>query len=112
MARDTIESTKRMLNSETEQFATVRTEIEPQLAKVRESSEEVLEAMNLTVSNRYRLMLSKISKPVVGVVNGACGGCFMDLPTELAWTATQRDLIVHCPTCGVFLLPEELNVYG
>ena len=110
MARDTIQATQRMLTSETEQFERIRSELEPQLESVQDTSERLLNVMNPTVATRYRLMLEKISKPVAGVVNSACGGCYMDLPTELAWTATQRDLIVHCPTCGVFLLPEELEV--
>lgn len=109
MARDTIQATQRMLTSETDQFATIRGVLEPELEAVQDTSEGLLNAMNPTVATRYRLMLEKIPKPVAGVINSACGGCYMDLPTELAWTATQRDLIVHCPTCGVFLLPEELD---
>lgn len=113
MGRDTIKATEQMLTAEQAQFAPIRTVMMTELSDIQSRTADLLHMMNPTVAGRYRLMLTKIEKPVVGVVMGrVCGGCYMELPTELAWTATQRDLIVHCPTCGVFLLPEEPSLEG
>lgn len=76
---------------------------------IASESEDLLQKMNPSVSNRYRLMNQKMEKAVAGVRKESCAACFMKLPTELLWTALHRSTICHCPYCSVFLIPVDLD---
>ncbi len=108
--RDRIKIHRQFLTEHTDAFGQIRLTLEDKIDRCVTESEGLLVQMNPKISNLYRLMLPKKERPVVGVSNGACGGCYLDLPTELAWTAVHRNQVVRCPTCGVFLLPVEIVV--
>jgi predicted nucleic acid-binding Zn-ribbon protein len=110
LSRDKIKYTQQILSSTTEQYEVVRLESETQLDAIFNETERLLEQMNPKVSSLYRLMVVKKDRAVVGVVDGACGGCFLNLPTELLWTAVHRSTICHCPNCSVFLIPEDIAI--
>ena len=110
LSRDKIKYTQQVLSSTTEKYEVVRLDGETQLDEIFRETERLLEQMNPTVSSLYRLMVVKKERPVVGVVDGACGGCFLNLPTELLWTAVHRSTICHCPNCHVFLIPEAIEL--
>ena len=110
LSRDKIKYTQQALSSTTEQYEVVRLDGETQLDVIFQETERLLEQMNPKVSSLYRLMVIKKERAVVGVVDGACGGCFLNLPTELLWTAVHRSTICHCPNCSVFLIPEDIAI--
>ena len=110
LSRDKIKYTQQVLSSTTEQYEVVRLDGETKLAAIFEETERLLDQMNPKVSSLYRLMVVKKERAVVGVVEGACGGCFLNLPTELLWTAVHRSTICHCPNCNVFLIPEDIKI--
>ena len=110
LSRDKIKYTQQVLSSTTEQYEVVRLDGETQLDAIFQETERLLEQMNPKVSNLYRLMVVKKDRPIVGVVDGACGGCFLNLPTKLLWAAVHRSTICHCPNCSVFLIPEDIEI--
>ena len=110
LSRDKIKYTQQALSSTTEQYEVVRLDGETQLDVIFQETERLLEQMNPKVSSLYRLMVVKKERAVVGVVDGACGACFLNLPTELLWTAVHRSTICHCPNCSVFLIPEDIAI--
>lgn len=93
----------------TDALETIRPPTLERLSVLEAESENLLETMNPSVANLYRLMNAKLDRAVAGVHNDSCGACFMKLPTELLWTALHRSTICHCPYCSVFLIPEELD---
>ena len=93
----------------TDALESIRPSTLDRLGVLETESEALLDKMNLSVSNLYRLMNAKLDRAVAGVHNDSCGACFMRLPTELLWTALHRSTICHCPYCSVFLIPEELD---
>jgi uncharacterized protein len=109
MYRDTIKVTQQILASSIEKYEGIRLHSETRLNEIAVVSEALLEQINPKVSSLYRLMIVKKERPVVGVIDGACGGCFLNLPTELLWKAVYRSTICHCPNCHVFLIPENIE---
>ena len=95
--------------SDHRRFETIRPSTEDRLAVLEAESEALLDKMNPSVANLYRLMNAKVERAVAGVRNDSCGACFMKLPTELLWTGLHRSTICHCPYCSVFLIPEDLD---
>ena len=93
----------------TDALESIRPPTLDRLEIIETKTKGLLDTMNLRVSNLYRLMNAKKERAVAGVRNDSCGACFMKLPTELLWTALHRSTICHCPYCGVFLIPEELD---
>ena len=93
----------------TDSLERLRPPTEDRLDIIGAETEALLDMMNPSVANLYRLMNAKLERAVAGVRNDSCGGCYMKLPTELLWTALHRSTICHCPYCSVFLIPEELD---
>ncbi len=53
------------------------------------------------VYRHYKILMERYGdRPVVPVISGYCGGCFMQVPTQLM---TKKNEIVKCPNCGRFL---------
>ncbi|MBI1798093.1 MAG: hypothetical protein HYR73_00210 [Candidatus Eisenbacteria bacterium] len=60
-----------------------------------------VEALPPATRSRYeRVYGSREGRAVVGVVKGACGGCFRALPPQTLQEARRRDRVLSCEGCG------------
>jgi uncharacterized protein len=65
--------------------------------------EEMEEALDPPVRNRYRRLAGKRPRVVVPVIRGTCYGCFVSVPTALASDADRNEDLRFCDNCGRFL---------
>ena len=76
--------------------------------KIESSSYEIkslrmslIKKVGKEVYSHYKLLVQRYNdKPIVPLIHGYCGGCYMQIPTELL---TKKNEVVTCPNCGRFL---------
>jgi uncharacterized protein len=77
--------------------------IEDALVELDRKIEEMEQALQPSVRNRYQRLLGKRGRVVVPVIRGTCYGCFVAVPTALASDADRNEDLRYCDSCGRFL---------
>ena len=70
--------------------------------KLRETREEFAAKIDPTLLKTYERTSKRYKQAIVPVRGGACLGCFVKLPTEVACRG-QENLIRTCENCGRIL---------
>lgn len=85
------------LDSETKQAAARRTELAAAIDRCLSMLPEAV--------RRHAVRMRRNGGPaVVRVESGACGGCFVQLPAQLAIDAEKGRSVVRCPECARFVV--------
>ena len=89
-----------MLGKLAEREATLKSE----LAALQAKRPEYASAVEEVALNRYeRLFKNKAGRAIVGVMHKACGGCHVQLPTQIIVACQGQQELVACPNCGRIL---------
>jgi len=72
-------------------------ELEAEMARV-------LAALPPDVSRHVARLQRRYPRAVVRVVDGACGGCFGQLPPQSGVDAEQGRIAVRCPSCARYIV--------
>ena len=91
-----------------ERLANERKTLEEALELSTRGREELVGRLQPKVRVRYeRILKSKGDVAVVTVVNGACGGCFYQMPPQRLTEVKKRRALIVCEGCGRILVPGE-----
>jgi uncharacterized protein len=77
--------------------------IDEALVELDRKIDEMEEALEPQIRNRYRRLSGKRTRVVVPVIRGTCYGCFVSVPTALASDADRNEELRFCDSCGRFL---------
>lgn len=97
-----------LLVQEETRFAEIRSRLEAELGQTRSAVEraearrmELVQRLDPKVRLRYeRILKSKGDMAVVPAVEGACGGCFYQLPPQKIGEVKKGESLVVCEGCG------------
>ncbi len=70
----------------------------------------VLAALPADVARHVGRLKQRYPRAVVRVTDGACGGCFGQLPPQAAADAERGSAAVRCPSCARFVVHRPWNV--
>ena len=69
--------------------------------KIKRVRMSLVKKLGKEIYSHYKLLIQRYNdKPIVPLINGYCGGCYIQIPTQLL---TKKNEIVTCPNCGRFL---------
>jgi uncharacterized protein len=78
--------------------------LKKELADLETNREQLAQAVDEIVLNRYeRLLQNKGNNVVVGVQHGVCGGCHMLLNRQVVVHCQAQQEVFTCPNCGRIL---------
>ena len=76
-----------------------------QLERARDSRENLVTRLAPALRSRYeRIRRSKGDMAVVGLGQGACGGCGYQLPPQKIVEVQKKETVVFCEGCGRMLV--------
>jgi len=90
--------------AELDSHATEVNERKTEIAKVRDAKAKGINASLLKKYNMLRLRRNGTA--VVGVTQGVCQGCFMNMPAQMYNEILRGDKMLNCPTCQRILYPQ------
>ena len=107
------EKLKEILEQEETRFAEIRTRLESELAEIRAEVQraeadrmELVGKLDPKIRTRYeRILRSKGDMAVVPAIEGACGGCFYQLPPQKIGEVKKGESLVVCEGCGRMVVP-------
>jgi uncharacterized protein len=79
------------------------------ILKVKESEQKMIETgIDRAILSKYRMIRQrKYRDALVEVISGACQGCFMNVPPQMANEILRRGGIYQCPNCQRLLYSRE-----
>ncbi len=95
------------------EIETQLSEIEQAVAEATAARREIAARLNGELIGRYELIFSRRGgTAVVGVSEGICQGCHMNIPHQLWNEIIKSEKIIHCPSCHRILyyspsIPED-----
>ncbi len=106
-AKAGLEDEKRKFSHESEKIDSEIKAVEKQVsninAKISElnkARQELLPAIDPKLLQEYeRVLIARNGQALADVVNGACGGCFMQLPPQIINEIKMRQHIIRCENC-------------
>lgn len=112
-----IDQEKGSLAKEEEQYLKSKKEIEAAVKEVddklkvlTEQRQQNLDGVDKTTLQRYeRILTNKDGLAIVPVQNGACGGCFMNMPPQVVNEIKMHEKMTYCEMCArILYLADEL----
>ena len=95
---------KKLMDDQVAQLGTREENLKKELAELEANRQELAEAVDETVRDRYeRLVKHKGENVVVGIQHGVCGGCHMKVPPQILLSCRQQQELVTCSNCGRIL---------
>ncbi len=100
-------------------FAKVKTEYDQQKVEYEEEYKEQMKALeekrrvaqekckgiDQKLMERYQIIKKHSTPPVVKLINGQCGGCYMGLPSVTLRNLKAGSDIIECESCGRMIVP-------
>ena len=100
----TANEAKKRVDQQMENLAAREGNLKKELAELEANRNELAEAVESHILDRYeRLLSTKGGNVVVGIEHGVCGGCHMKFPTQVIVSCKQGQEIVTCPNCARIL---------
>ena len=95
---------RKIADEELAAMAARESNLEQQLATLEADREQVAAAVDPSARVHYeRLLRGKGRNVVVGITNGVCGGCHMQLQRQWVVACKSEKEITDCPSCGRIL---------
>ena len=95
---------KKIADDELAAMAAREENLKKQLAELEADREQLAEAVEESALVHYeRLLRGKGRNVVVGITNGVCGGCHMQLQRQWVVACKAEKEITDCPSCGRIL---------
>ncbi|HLA38721.1 MAG TPA: C4-type zinc ribbon domain-containing protein [Candidatus Glassbacteria bacterium] len=83
-------------------------EVNGQIAVLESKRTELIKKINVNLLKQYeRIMNSRVSRAVVALRNGSCGGCFAHVPLQKVADIRIAHQVYSCDHCGRILYYEE-----
>jgi predicted nucleic acid-binding Zn-ribbon protein len=98
------------IGAEIEGFTKKTEEIDKSIEKKQKKRNTLLEKIDPDYSTKYNRLINNLEgQVVVGVVNGVCNGCFINLPPQFFNEMLRDRDIKVCPNCSrlIFFKEEE-----
>ncbi len=103
-----------LLQQEEERFNEIKTRLESELGELKSvvdaaeaKRQELVGKLDPKIRQRYeRILRSKGDMAVVSLVDGACGGCFYQIPAQRVGDV-RRGTLVICEGCGRMIVGED-----
>ncbi|MDD5505069.1 MAG: C4-type zinc ribbon domain-containing protein [Candidatus Omnitrophica bacterium] len=121
---DTIDQAKKTLESEKEKFSQESKKTEEQTALVEKDISNIksdIEQLNAKrqqivplldgklLAEYERILLGRDGQALARIVNGACGGCYMHMPSQVINEIKMKQAIIKCENCQrmLYITDEE-----
>ena len=75
------------------------------LDEKRKIAQEKGKGINAKLMERYQVIKKHCTPPVVKLINGQCGGCYMSLPSVTLRNLKAGSDIIECESCGRMIVP-------
>ncbi len=73
------------------------------IKKMKEARAKIVSQLKDHIYRKYTRLIKRYGNAVVPVVNNACQGCYLVLPTQMISSDQLNESIVTCPNCGRIL---------
>jgi uncharacterized protein len=75
-------------------------DINAKISELNKTRQELLPAIDAKLLQEYeRVLIARNGQALADVVNGACGGCYMQLPPQIINEIKMRQHIIRCENC-------------
>lgn len=104
------ESEEKILVEETRKADSHAAELSGKKAAIAKERDAMIEGFSPSLLKKYDMLRERRNgRAVVGVVNGVCQGCFMNIPPQQYNELLRGDRMLFCPTCQRILYhqPED-----
>jgi len=102
------EENVQQINKEKEKINNRIKEIDSRLAELNTERERIVPNIEKKILARYdRVLKNRDGLAMVKVIDGACGGCHMNLPPQVISDVKMREDIVVCGSCSRILYLDE-----
>lgn len=81
------------------------TEQMKKLDEKRKIAQEKSKGIDPKLMERYQIIKKHSTPPVVKLINGQCGGCYMSLPSVTLRNLKAGSDIIECESCGRMIVP-------
>ncbi len=75
------------------------------LEEKRKTAQEKGKGIDGKLMERYQVIKMHSTPPVVKLINGQCGGCYMSLPSVTLRNLKAGSDIIECESCGRMIVP-------
>ena len=75
------------------------------LDEKRKVAQEKSKGIDEKLMERYQVIKKHSTPPVVKLINGQCGGCYMSLPSVTLRNLKAGSGIIECESCGRMIVP-------
>lgn len=97
---NTSDTEETLLVKEKAKVAALAKELEDKKAEIDKARSEKAGKVASTIYKRYeQLRERRNGMAIVGVTNGVCQGCFMNIPAQQFNDVLRGDQLLSCPTC-------------
>ena len=95
-----VEAEEKLLAEEKEKISALSAEIEAKKVKVEKSRTTQAKKISGPMKNRYEQLRDRRNGiAIVGVTNGVCQGCYMNIPPQQYNEVLRGEDLISCPTC-------------
>ncbi|MBC8318980.1 MAG: hypothetical protein H8E41_13865 [Desulfobulbaceae bacterium] len=95
-----VKAEEKLLAEEQGKIDSLEAGIQSKKNKIEKSRVTQAKKIPVTLKNRYeQLRNSRNGIAIVGVTNGVCQGCFMNIPPQQYNEVLRGDDLISCPTC-------------
>jgi predicted nucleic acid-binding Zn-ribbon protein len=109
---------KKLSQGDDKQLAKEKKKVNGEAAKLKEKKEAFAKKRKTMIKNFRSSLLKKYDmlrerrngRAVVGVVNGVCQGCFMNIPPQQFNDLLKGEKMLFCPTCNRILYHQPETV--
>jgi uncharacterized protein len=75
------------------------------LDEKRKIAQDKAKGIDEKLMERYQIIKKHSTPPVVKLINGQCGGCYMSLPSATLRNLKAGSDIIECESCGRMIVP-------
>jgi uncharacterized protein len=86
-------------------YETEYTEQMKKLDEKRKTAQDKGKGIDPKLMERYQIIKKHSTPPVVKLINGQCGGCYMSLPSVTLRNLKAGSDIIDCESCGRMIVP-------
>jgi predicted nucleic acid-binding Zn-ribbon protein len=101
---------EKQMAAETKKVASQAVGLSSRRAEIEKERESRIKGLSAGLLKKYnRLRERRNGRAVVGVVNGVCQGCFMNIPPQQYNDLMRGDKMLFCPTCQRIIYHQEAS---
>jgi hypothetical protein len=100
---------EKQLTREEEELSSLAAEVNKRKAEIVKTRDAKAKKINASLLKKYNMLrLRRNGTAVVGVTQGVCQGCFMNMPAQMYNEILKGDRMLNCPTCQriLYALPQ------